>query len=913
MMPEERARQTIDELLAGAGWDVQDYQQRNLRAKLGVAVREFPLKTGFADYLLFVNGRAVGAVEAKAVGITLSGVELQSQKYSQGLPDNLTTWVRPLPFLYESTGVETFFTNRRDPEPRARRVFAFHQPQTLLDWVQAVRTLRAGLQTMPDLITTRLWNAQIEAIQNLERSLSADRPRALIQMATGSGKTFTAVSFIYRLIKHAKATRVLFLVDRNNLGRQTLKEFQQYVTPDDGRKFTELYNVQHLADNALDPGAKVCITTIQRLYAMLNNQELPPEEEEDSLFDAEIDEKDPRIVRYNSRIPIEQFDVIVTDECHRSIYNVWRQVLEYFDGYLIGLTATPSKQTFGFFNQNLVMEYSRQRAVADGVNVDGDVFRIRTDLGQQGGQLKAQQIVDFRNRATREVRWAALDQDLAYAAPTLDRDVVAMDQIRTVIRTFRDALFTEMFPGRNIVPKTLIFAKNDNHAEDIVRIIREEFGKGNDFCQKITYRSTGVKPEQLISDFRTGYNPRIAVTVDMIATGTDIKPLEVLLFMRSVDSRVLFEQMVGRGTRVINPDDLLAVTPDATAKTRFIIVDAVGIVDSPKADTQSLERKPGLTFAQLLDALGNGSRDPDVLETMAGRLSRLDKRLTPASRYQLNTTLGCSLNHLINLLLDATDLDAILAQAKEDTQDDDPPEAALEDARDLLAERALELFYKPSVREALAHADGPGDQVIDHISRDKLLESGFNYVVGDRAADTVTSFAQFIADHRDEIAALQIIYNQPYGQQLVTLEQLQELADRLSQPPLSLAPDTVWEAYRQSGAITVTGAARDLTNLISLVRHVVNPSATIIPFPELVQIRYQAWLSQQEQQGHAFSADQRWWLDKIADYIGVNASIAPADLDLGEFQHRGGRVRAQQVLGPDWKQLLLEVNQSLAA
>ena len=489
--PEQLARQNIDALLAQCGWIVQSRDEMNLGAGRGIAVREFPLKTGYADYLLFVDRRAIGAVEAKPEGTTLTGVE--------------------------------------------------------------ARSMRARLRTMPPLMggtgevtSPVLWEAQIEAIENLERSLAADKPRALIQMATVSGKTFTAVSFIYRLIKFANVRRVLFLVDRSNLGRQTLKEFQQYVTPDDGRKITELYNVQRLQSNTLDPVSRVCITTIQRLYSMLSGEaEFDPELEEGSLFEmGDSLGQQPKVVRYNPAIPIEYFDFIVTDECHRSIYNLWRQVLEYFDAFITGLTATPSKQTFGFFNQNLVMEYSRPRAVADGVNVDGQVYRIRTAITEGGSTVEAGYYVDRRDRQTRKVRWEQLDEDLTYDAAQLDRTVVAESQIRAIVQTFRDRLFTEIFPGRSDVPKTLIFAKDDSHAEDIVRIVREEFGKGNDFCQKITYRVTGVKPEDLIASFRNSYNPRIAVTVDMIATGTDIKPLEVLLFMRPVKSRVLFEQML---------------------------------------------------------------------------------------------------------------------------------------------------------------------------------------------------------------------------------------------------------------------------------------------------------------------------------------------------------------------------------
>ena len=592
MTPEERARQEMDRVLEAAGWKVQDLHELNLGASLGAAVREFPLEPGTADYLLFVDRKAVGVVEAKPVGTTLSGVAEQSEKYLRGIPENLPHVTTPLPFAYESTGIETFFRDVRDPDPRSRRVFAFHKPETLRNWISQDDTLRARLKKMPPLNTEGLWDCQIEAIENLEKSFTVARPRALIQMATGSGKTYTAISFIYRLIKFANAKRILFLVDRSNLGRQTRRECQQYITPDDGRKFTELYNIQHLTTNTLDLVSRVCITTIQRLYSMLKGEpEFDAEFEEQSLFHLLSKDEKPKEVSYNPQIPIETFDFIVTDECHRSIYHLWRQVLEYFDAFIIGLTATPSKQTLGFFDQNLVMEYSHERAVADGVNVGYEVYRIKTEITERGSRVDAGFYIDRRDKLTRKTRWEQLDEDLQYAPGELDRGVVAPDQIRTVIKTFKEKLFTEIFPGRKEVPKTLIFAKDDSHAEDIVHIVREEFGKGNEFCKKITYKTTGEKTEDLIASFRNSFNPRIAVTVDMISTGTDIKPLECLLFMREVKSRGYFEQMKGRGTRVISPTDLKAVTPDTAHKTHFVIVDAVGVCENDKTDLRPLERK----------------------------------------------------------------------------------------------------------------------------------------------------------------------------------------------------------------------------------------------------------------------------------------------------------------------------------
>lgn len=416
-------------MLKAAGWRVCDPAETDISAHLGVAIREFPLKSGhgFADYLLYVDGKAAGVIEAKKRGVTLSGVETQAAKYTQGLPDGLPAWSKPLPFSYQSTGIETRFTNGLDPEPKARGVFAFHQPAHLsqsLDfernkaaeppppvYLGKGKTFLARLQQMPPLVEEGLWLAQVQAIRNLEQSLRENRPRALIQMATGSGKTFTAISFIYRLIKFAGARRMLFLVDRGNLGDQTLKEFQQYASPYNNFKFSEEYIVQRLTGNTLDATARVCICTIQRLYSMLKGRELAEDLEEQSGDQLGRLFRKPDPIEYNPNIPIETFDIIVTDECHRSICNLWAQVLEYFDAYLIGLTATPSKQTFGFFHQNLVMEYHHEMAVADGVNVNYDVYRIRTQITEQGSKVEAGYSVQIQERDTRKKRWEQLDDD----------------------------------------------------------------------------------------------------------------------------------------------------------------------------------------------------------------------------------------------------------------------------------------------------------------------------------------------------------------------------------------------------------------------------------------------------------------------------------------------------------------------
>jgi len=916
MKPEESARRKIDNQLRSAGWIVQDVATLNLGAGLGVAVREFPLKTGVADYMLFVNRNAVGVVEAKPEGTTLSGVSDQTEKYLVGLPDNLPHVGDVLPFAYESTGVETFFRDNRDPEPRSRRVFSFHQPRQLEEWLSQEETLRARLRHMPPLVTSGLRKCQIEAITNLEKSLAKAQPRALIQMATGSGKTYTAVSFTYRLLKFAKAKRVLFLVDRRTLGKQTLQEFQQYVTPDDGRKFTELYNVQHLTSNALDPVSRVCITTIQRLYSMLRgDSEFDPELEEHSSYElAPVDTK-PKEFGYNPQIPIETFDFIITDECHRSIYHLWRQVLEYFDAFLIGLTATPSKQTLGFFNRNLVMEYVHERAVADGVNVGYDVYRIRTRITEQGSKVEAGFFVDKRDKQTREVRWEQLDEDLIYTPSQLDRDVVAVDQIRTVIRTFRDKLFTEIFPGRTEVPKTLIFAKDDSHAEDIVQIVRDEFGKGNDFCKKITYRAT-ENTEELIASFRNSYYPRIAVTVDMIATGTDIKPLECLIFMRDVRSNIYFEQMKGRGTRVISATDLNAVTPDAKVKDHFIIIDAVGVCETDKTDCRPLERRPSVSFDALVMDVAMGARDKDTLTSLANRLARLDRRLDANQRRVLeNMTGGKTLQEIINAIMDAVDPDKQVEKAKDMFTCEQPTEEQIQQAAAELAKAACAPFDDPNFRNAVIEIKRRSEQIIDTVSQDEVISAGFDEEVKEKAQAVVSSFKRFIEENKNELTALQIIYNRPYGQRHLTYESIKQLAEALQRPPYLLSTEKLWQAYEQleKARVKKAGPRRLLTDIISLVRFAIGETDVLEPFADQVNARFEAWLARQEKAGRSFTSVQMEWLRLIKDHIATSLSISLEDLDYAPFHEKGGAIKADQIFSGRLIETLRELNEALAA
>ncbi len=478
MTPEANAREKIDAKLAKSGWVIQDIRQINPMASLGVAVREYPTSTGPVDYVLFIDGSPVGVIESKKddLGENITVTESQTERYANSTLKYVKTDYQ-IRFAYEATGILTRFTDYNDKKYRSREVFSFFRPETLKYLLDQTDTIRNNMKHFPELDIAGFRNCQMKAIKELDKSFSENRPRALVQMATGAGKTFTAITAAYRLLKYAKMRRILFLVDTKSLGEQAEMEFLAYKPNDDNRMFSNLYGLCRLKTSYIPDDVQVCISTIQRMYSILKGEELDESAEEESPFENPVDTAQAvKEVVYNEKYPPEFFDCIIVDECHRSIYNVWSQVLEYFDAFIIGLSATPDKRTLAFFHQNMVSEYSREQAIVDGVNVGEDIFIIETEVSRNGAHLM-KQLIEYRNRLSRVKRWKQLDEDIDYAKTQLDRAVVNPSQIRTVIQTFKDNLPTMLFPGRNEVPKTLIFAKTDSHADDIVQIVRDVFGE----------------------------------------------------------------------------------------------------------------------------------------------------------------------------------------------------------------------------------------------------------------------------------------------------------------------------------------------------------------------------------------------------------------------------------------------------
>ena len=923
--PEQIARDNIDKQLIACGWVIQDKDKINLNASIGIIVRYYLTQGGKeTDYVMFVDKKPVGVIEAKREeeGVRLTVHETQSEEYATSKLKYLNN--DSLPFVYESTGDVTRFTDFRDPKPRSRPVFTFHRPETFRSWLKKEKSLRNSLNNLPILPTEGLRECQIIAINKLDKSFKEYKPKALIQMATGAGKTYTAVTFIYRLLKFTEAKRILFLVDTKNLGEQAEQEFMSYLPVDDNRLFTTIYGVHRLKSSYVPADNHVYISTIQRLYSILKGTELDETAEEENPNER-WQPKEPMPVVYNEKLPIEFFDFVVIDECHRSIYNLWMQVLQYYDSFQIGLTATPDNRTFGYFNQNIVSEYNHEQAITDGVNVGHDVFLIETKITQQGATIEKGEYVERREKLSRKKRWEMQDENETYGANQLDKNIVNPNQIRLIIKTFKEMLpdifkNEKRFDENGIfeTPKTLIFAKTDSHADDIINIVREEFGEGNSFCKKITYKNSDEDPKSVLAQFRNDYYPRIAVTVDMIATGTDVKPLECLLFMRDVRSRNYFEQMKGRGTRVIPLDDLRKVTPTAKfTKDHFVIVDTVGVTKSCKTDSRPLEKKPGVPLKDLLNAVTVGNRDEDVFSSLANRLSRLEKQISEQEKQQFSEmTNGKSLNQVVKELLNAYNpdvIDDLKAKVETELSGESPikKEEAFNKLHDALKEKAADVFtgelinYIYNVRRA-------HEQTIDITNPDTLINKGAATDLKQRAENLIADFKTWIEQHKNEITALQIFYSQPFRRRELTYKMIQEVLEKLKLDKPLLAPMQVWRAYEQLDKVT----GKPLSELIALVSLIIKVSGideVLTSYDKSVDKNFQEWVFKKQAGATKFNEEQMQWLRMLKDHIATSIHIDADDLDYTPFDAEGGKGKMFQLFGDKMNDIIYELNEALAA
>lgn len=913
MTPEAKARIEIDKKLIASGYVIQDMKEFNPIASSGVAVREFPTNSGPVDYLIFIDKLPVGVIEAKASnkGEKLTEVAEQSKRYAEsGL-----RYIKNIPnirFAYEVTDIIMHFCDYNDDKYRSREVFSFHRPETLRVWLKESDTLRNRLKNIPEFDDQGFRKCQTKAIVNLEQSFANNRPRALIQMATGAGKTFTAITSVYRLLKFHKAKRILFLVDTKNLGEQAETEFMKYVPNDDTKFFTENYNVCRLKNSNIPANTHVCISTIQRMYSILRGEDLNEYDEETSFNEVKLTGKNKE-VSYNKKYPLEYFDFIVIDECHRSIYNIWQQVLDYFDAFLIGLTATPDERTFGFFNENVVSEYTHEEAVIDDVNVGLDgTYLIETDITQKGGFI-LKQAIQKRERLSRKKRWEQLDEDLNYAPTQLDKDIVNPSQIRNVIRSFKESLFTQIFVGRKEVPKTLVFAKTDSHADDIIKIIREEFDEGNEFCKKITYGSE-EDPKSILSAFRNDYNPRIAVTVDMIATGTDVKPIECLVFMRDVRSKNYFEQMKGRATRTLDYENLKRVTPSAIErKLGYVLVDAVGVTKTVKTVSRQLERKPSVSLKNLMLSVVLGPDDEDTLTSLSNRLLKLDKVLNCKEKKKVDElTNNLSLTTIAKNMLDAFDEDIIMKKAEKIHEQ--PTDNQLLAVKENLVKNSIEPICSPELREFVLGARKSHDQIIDTVNIDKVNFIGWSEDRAQKAETTINTFKIFIEENKDKIAALSIIYNQNYKNRQLTFEMIEELYDEMKKPPYNLTNNNLWLAYSIKNTGKVKKRVDDkLADIVAIIRYELGQTSELNIFSAEVNTKFRDWVFKKNSGNIQFSEEQMTWLRMIKEHIATSTHIESDDLEYTPFDGNGGLGKFYQLFGDKYLDILEEMNYELVA
>ena len=900
--PEQIARDNIDKQLTACGWQVQSMTKINLSSCLGVAVREYLTDVGPADYVLFIDGKACGVIEAKREeeGHRINIHEEQGENYAKAQLKYLKN--QPLPFVYISTGKINRFTNFNDPKPRAHEVFNFHRPETLQEWLKAGKSLRTRLLDLPVLPIEKLRDCQISAINKLETSFKENRPKALIQMATGSGKTFTAITFIYRLLKFAKAKRILFLVDTKNLGEQAETEFMSFIPNDDNRKFTELYAVSRLKSSYIPKDSQVVISTIQRLYSVLKGKELDEKLEEQNPNENGWQPKKIAPLEYDSKMPIEFFDFIVIDECHRSIYNLWKQVLDYYDAFQIGLTATPDNRTIGYFDQNIVSEYSHEMAVVDGVNVPSKVFIIDTKITNQGAILPALEYISIREKLSRKKRLELQDEDEEYSKKQLDRDVVNPNQIRTIVKSFKENLpkiFTDRFDkdGNFEVPKTLIFAKTDSHADDIINIVREEFGEENKFCRKITYNSED--PKSTLSEFRGSFYPRIAVTVDMIATGTDVKPLECLLFMRDVKSRNYFEQMKGRGTRTIDLDTLQKVTPTAKfTKDHFVIFDAIGVSKSLKTDIQPLDKKPSAPLKDLLRAIAVGARDEELFTAIASRLASLDKQLTEKQKLEFEKKAGGkTISQVAKELLEAFNPDVL-----EEIGD----EVKIEKFQNEAAK-----VFTGDLNEFIENARKTLEQKIDLCNPDEITFVGWHQDNKDKAFELIKNFEDWIEANKNELNALQIFYNQPFRRRELTFLDIKQVLEKLKTEKPLLNPLNIWKAFEATTEVNGQ-AENELSALMAIIRKNSGIDKTLTTYNKTVDKNFQNWVFKKQAGATKYNEEQMQWLRLIKEHNSSSFHIEKDDFDLNPFNAQGGLGKMWQLFGDQSDRIIDELNEALS-
>lgn len=877
MTPEEKARQKIDQWFAEAGWKVinrEDYEPTST----AVAIREGLLKGNLeADYFLFINGKAVGVLEAKREDIDALSDKVcaQAALYAKSVPHIYQTYQNPLPFIFTSNGKDLYFCDFRKQEQSFKQIMAIPTPYDLVKQL-GISDYFAGL---PTLQKKGLRDCQYEAVTELEKSFRSGQNRALMVLATGAGKTYTACLAAYRLLSYTPMRRILFLVDRNNLGKQAEGEFGTFRLTENGDAFNTIFTVNRLRSLSIPSDSNVIISTIQRLFSFLKGDTIDDDDEDEGNEPAE-----EIILPPNPNLPHDYFDLIIIDECHRSIYGNWRKVLEYFDtARLVGLTATPVPETMAFFNNNRIVNYTLEKSIVDGVNVDCRVYRIRTQVTENGGAILKGEKVKEETRYTGDIKTIFNKEAKTYTSKELNRSVINPAQIKLVLSTYRDVVYTELFndPQREAnfdwLPKTLIFALNETHATNIVQIAKEVFGRTDDrFVQKITY-SAGDSNE-LIRQFRNDKDFRIAVTCTLVATGTDIKPLEVVMFMRDVESLPLYIQMKGRGVRTIGDEQLRNVTPNAFSKDCFFLVDAVGVTEHEKTIPTAADEPTTktITFKELLERISHGYLPDEYLQRLAATLSRIYNKADNSQRNEFTRLAHDDMKELASRIYDALDNNPLPPFININEPNNERKGLVAPLANHANARRYLLILSAGFVNTLM-----PGE--------DTLISKGFSI---EEAQNTTEAFEEFCREHTDEIEALRIIYNNE-GEP-ITYSMLKDLENKLKMANNHFTSKQLWNSYAilnpNSVRRSTTKEESDaLTNIIQLVRYAFRQIERLDSVVTTSKQYFNLWLGQNQRE---ITDKQREVISRIVDYIASNGACTVKDIREDDATHAAQMIRA---------------------
>ncbi len=881
MLPEEKARVKIDKQLRNAGWDI--ISRNEYLPNSTTAVKE-ALMVGNteSDYLLFVDGKAIAVVEAKREENPLGDeVKKQAEDYAVSPQSWYALWFEKLiPLVYMANGNKIYFKNMLVEDSEYEELSQMHSPKKMLQIIGK----KSEYGALPLLEKRGLRDCQYKAETKLEESLKLGNKKNLAVLATGSGKTYLACLASYRLLNYTHTKRILFLADRNNLAKQALSEFSLFDRTENMQQMGNLYTIKRLRKEN-DVNADIVISTIQKLFAVLTGQAIQDgnEDEEDELAKKNEEKESKEVVELGNdlKLPPDYFQLIIVDECHRSIYGKWKKVLDYFSGAtVLGLTATPTPEAYAFFNNNIIENYKYEDSIVDGVNVPSRIYRIITDVTAHGGTIEqGAKVVETAKRTGRSETHAA-PITVEYGSSELDRSVVNKNQIREVLLAYKKAIYEDLYPERDkkweYIPKTLIFAKDDNHATEIVEIAEDVFKTEfenntlpKNYVQKITY--TAGDSDALITDLRTTKDFRIAVTVTLVATGTDVKPLEVVLFMKDVYSDVLYTQMKGRGCRVISDDKLKEVTPNADTKECYYIVDAVGVTESekhiPKPGVGPGPKRP-LSLEHLLERLAHNEVSDDNLMLLRDYCSTINRR------YEESVLFGRHLDYFI-------------------TSYGFAPRKLANDINTAFAEGTLVEYISPShdnnARMALIYC------LIGNLqARNKLLEMQRGYMVesGDddkvlyagfskeSAKTYIENFEKYLDDNKDSIEALRIIYNSE--DTLITHEMLMELQDRLLAESRQYGAYQIWKNYKlldeQGDVEALDGKANvnALTNLIQIVRYAYKKNQKLTSLINGYAQRFSLYCGRAQR---VLTEDQKDIMQQIAEYIINDGAITVMELN----------------------------------